>query len=659
MVEWSATTDAICGYGDRDTVTLDVEDWRPGGDPPAIDARVDAVVAGTTRAVRVPDDAAMVGAADRSLSAGRLPPADHAVAVDDDLETHLAFAGPANVEAAPSGLWLRFPERRAVAIGFRDSPPARETVAVPPTPSGVATAVSAAARTHRTDGPDRSHPGCRPRTPRVLLREDAAPDVTPATDRPSLSVPADVVSVLVAAPLSFYLGADLRIGDGDPVLVAEGLEYEYEFDPLPSFAEAVGDALRAVCGLDARLRTVPGEDGPLDAGVDADGLADAAPIERFATAVESAPECGATWPLATYVDDDVENARYLPYLLDNLSLVHPAEASPLDPKALLERSLDEFFRGETARVDAVDPALADTRYHAWRGEGTPVDAYTMLGAGPARDEDRFEVDVVCNDEAMRDEERVAEVYRERLQGRGVEVQVHHHLTTVDLASVFGRDVDLVHFIGHCEVDGLVCPDGSVSTADLETCGTTAFFLNACGSYHEGYDLVRRGASVGAVTLTEVLDDQAVTVGTTFADLLASGFAFTRALSLARGEILAGRDYVVVGDGTYRLRPPHGETGLFRLEPAGDRFQVSYDVTAPDSAGRRFRDPFTDDDLVCGVPSEATVPGAGPLRGGDPLDRRPARGVPGAVVRNHDVDRKIRPENGCIYKLRTDFRAISH
>jgi hypothetical protein len=610
MVEWSATTDAICGYGDGDTVTLDVEGWRPGGDPPAMDARVDAVVAGTIRAVRVPEDAVLVGAAERSLSVGRLPAGDHAIAVDDDLDTHLAFAGPATVEAAESGLWLRFPGRTAVAVGFRNAPAARETVAVPPTPSGVASAVSAAARTHRTDGPERSHPGWRPRTPRVVLSDDAAPDVTPASNRPTLSVPADVVSVLVAAPLSFYLGADLRIGDGDPVLVGE--TFEYEFDPLPSFAGAVGDALRAVCGLDARLRTVPGEDGPLDAGVDADGLADAAPIERFATAVESAPECGATWPLATYVDDDVENARYLPYLLDNLSLVHPAEASPLDPKALLERSLDEFFRGETATVDAVDPALADARYHAWRGEGTPVDAYTLLGAGPAGDEDRFEVDVVCNDEAMRDEKRVAEVYRERLQGRGVEVGVHHQLTTDDLAAVFGRDVDLVHFIGHCEVDGLVCPDGTVSTADLQSCGATAFFLNACGSYHEGYDLVRRGASVGAVTLTEVLDDQAVTVGTTFADLLASGFAFTRALSLARGEILAGRDYVVVGDGTYRLRPPHGETGLFRLEAAGDRYRVSYDVTAPDSAGRRYRDPFTDADRVCGGPSEATVP-AGTVR----------------------------------------------
>ena len=92
-----------------------------------------------------------------------------------------------------------------------------------------------------------------------------------------------------------------------------------------------------------------------------------------------------------------------------------------------------------------------------------------------------------------------------------------------------------------------------------------------------------------MTLTTVLDDQAVSVGTAFAELLAGGFAFDRALSLARGEILAGRDYVVVGDGTARLRSPRGDAGVFELERADDGFAVGYEATAPDAAGRRYRD----------------------------------------------------------------------
>ena len=96
------------------------------------------------------------------------------------------------------------------------------------------------------------------------------------------------------------------------------------------------------------------------------------------------------------------------------------------------------------------------------------------------------------------------------------------------------------------------------------------------------------------------------VGTTSADLLANGVAFARVLSLARGEILAGRDYVVVGDGTHRLRPPGGEAGVFRLERGPDGSAVTYDATALDAAGHRYRSPFGSDDRVVGVASEATL-----------------------------------------------------
>ncbi|PSP67986.1 hypothetical protein BRC85_03670 [Halobacteriales archaeon QS_1_69_70] len=96
------------------------------------------------------------------------------------------------------------------------------------------------------------------------------------------------------------------------------------------------------------------------------------------------------------------------------------------------------------------------------------------------------------------------------------------------------------------------------------------------------------------------------VWTTFADLLANGVAFARALSLARGEILAGRDSVVVRDGTHRLRPPRGEPGVFRLERGPDGFAVTYDATAPDAAGHRFRSPFASDGRVVGVARGATL-----------------------------------------------------
>jgi len=601
MVEWAATGDRLCGFGERGTVALAIEGWRPGGDPPALAARVDAAVVGATRALRLPDaDAVLTRAGGRPLGEGPLPSGTHEIAVDGPLETRVAFEGPATVEADAGGPWLRFREWRAVTVGFRESPTPRDTVTVPATASGLATAVTVAGRSHRTNGPERSHPGYRPRTPRITFAESGAAEPVPEPDdeAPTMTVPETSTAVLVAAPLAYYLGATLRTG-GSPAV--RGGSFEYTFEPLPSLAEEVGDMLRGLCGLDARLRSVPGEDGPLPVEFDdPEGLREAPPVERLEAVVDSEPENRPTWPLATYVDDEIESGRYLPYLLDRLSLVYPAEYSRLDPQALLRRSLDEFFRGETADVDAVDPSLADSRFHAWLGDGVPVDAFTLLWAGDRRFDDGFDIDVVCNDEEMRTEGAVAEVYRHRLASENVEVRIHERLPTAELSALFERSTDLLHFVGHCEVDGLVCPDGHLAATDLESCGAESFFLNACGSYHEGYDLVRRGATVGAVTLTTVLDDQAATVGTTFAELLSRGFAFDHALSLARSEILAGRDYVVVGDGTHRLRPPRGDSGVFELERTEEGFAVGYDATAPDSVGRRYLDPFDGQERPCGT-----------------------------------------------------------
>jgi len=603
MVEWAATDDRLHAFGERATVAIGVDDWRPGGDPPTLGSRVDAVAVGSAHGLGLPDGSPLLVDGEQRVAGERLSGGAHEVAVDAALETSVTFEGPAALEGDEEP-WLRFPERTAVTVGFRESLPPRETVTVPATASGLARAVTVAARTHETDGPERSHPGYRPRTPRVTFGGDAV-DPDPVPGAPTVTVRADPAAVLVAAPLSYYLGADLEVEAGPPTVRHDG--FEHEFGRLPAFAEEAGDLLRRLCGLDVRLRSVPGETGPLSVDVgDAERLREATPTERLRAVLSADAPSGPTWPLATYVDDEVRNGRYLPFLLDRLSLVHPAEASELDPQALLKRSLDEFFRGETASVEAVDPSLTDSRFHAWRGEGTPVEAFTLLGDGGRRTGETFEVAVVCNDEAMRSEGSVADVYRRRLADRDVDVRVHDRLPTAELAALFERSTDLVHFIGHCEVGGLVCPDGHLAAADIDACGADAFFLNACGSYHEGYDLVRRGASVGAVTLTAVLDDQAVSVGTAFAELLADGFTFDRALTLARGEILAGRDYAVVGDGTHRLRPPRGVADVFEVEAMDDGFSVGYDATPPDGAGRRYVDPFDGAEHPCGTTTRATL-----------------------------------------------------
>lgn len=600
MVEWAATVDEICGYGQQDSVVLAVEGWQPTPEASTLPGGVDAAVSGTTDAICLPAGATATDADGRLLQSGTLSDGDHRIVAETAPEVWLAFEGSATVERKDRP-WIHFPEPNVITVGFREVRDRRPEVHVPETPSGLATAVSAAGRTHRTTGPARSHPGFRPRTPRVVFGDHSIPEpLEPSGSAPRMVVPDSALSVLVAAPLAYYVGATLRVNSGPPRILGDDIEYT--FDSLPAFTAEISRTLRGLCSLDARLRSIPGETGPLGEASSLAHLEDASPAERLAELLDSPPETLPEWPLSTYVEDDPACGRYLPYLLDRLSLVHPATSSTLDPEALLKRSLDEFYRGDTPDIDAVDPSLADSRFHAWLGEGTPVDAYTLFapetppqpGSGG-----EIRIDVVCNEPEMASERGVADVYRSRLAGRNVEVRVHECLTTGDLAAVFEGPTDLVHFIGHCEVGGIVCPDGELAAADLEACRAEAFFLNACGSYYEGYDLVRRGATVGAVTLSAVLDEQAVTLGTTFAELLAAGYAFDRALSLARGEIIVGRDYVVVGDGTHRLSPPCWTPGIYRLRADGEEFTLRYEATAPDSAGRRYLCPFDGRERLCG------------------------------------------------------------
>jgi hypothetical protein len=94
--------------------------------------------------------------------------------------------------------------------------------------------------------------------------------------------------------------------------------------------------------------------------------------------------------------------------------------------------------------------------------------------------------------------------------------------------------------------------------------------------------VRAGSVAGAVTFRDVLDEQAATVGATFARLLVRGFCIERALDLARRRIRMGKDYAVVGDGTHALGGTASDPVHARVSTGDDAF----DVTVETDVGRR-------------------------------------------------------------------------
>jgi hypothetical protein len=200
---------------------------------------------------------------------------------------------------------------------------------------------------------------------------------------------------------------------------------------------------------------------------------------------------------------------------------------------------------------------------------------------------------VLNDAEMSSEhDDAAEIYRRGTADLDIDVSVRKQLSRAELARVFEGTHDFVHYVGHCESDGLQCRDGTLSASELDRSGAETFFLNACGSYHEGIELVSRGSVAGAVTFEKVLDGHAARVGTTFVRLLVNGFSIERALGLARRRIIMGTDYAVVGDGTHRLSgASSGVPLVVELAPlVAGGYQVTFDASSPRVTGDVFTMP---------------------------------------------------------------------
>jgi hypothetical protein len=650
---------------------------------------------------------------------------EYLVDVDAEVKTYLRMNGPFTLcrTADYDGVVLSLPGRRRITLGFRgrNRKPTTE-LTIPPTPEGVATALTYSSVAHKTVGTDRSYPTLRGHPPLLEIREetdgiDVPEDIEAARGDTGIELlaPNALEPLLVLAPLAYYLGAEVEVGNvASPMLRAPAADVAVELPAMPALERDATRLLRKVFFLDCLVRnagpygTELAEASLLDAlGVDADRLYAASPADRLAAYLDvpygAIEQRLPDWHCSTYVEPDDDGIQALPFLLDRMSTIYMPRTSELEGSELVERSLDDFYRGRTpdyslrfgadesghpeadsekgtekstsadspsidtpdrsateagersstdavdrssteagersggdtadrsatvggrisgdvraagkvASVDVVKPELRGGRIHGWLADGTPIDVFKCLPAAYRnridaldREGDGIDIAVIRNDYEMDAEHAdVADIYRARGGDVSIDVSVHERLSVADLGNLFEAEYDFVHYIGHCETDGFRCPDGYFSATSLSSCGAETFFLNACGSYHEGVDLVERGAVAGAVTFSQVLNDHAVSVGSTFAKLLVHGFGFERALQLARRRIMMGKDYAVVGDGTHALAQSENRLpATVELEEVESGFLLTYDQFSSRHAGSFYR-PYLGEDryaYLCGNESE--------------------------------------------------------
>ena len=629
MIEWESTADGVRIVDTvGNEVSVEVPDWSPVPVSGALSRPTDAEFAGTARRLTLPARAVRVYDLETGetfdpsafVDGATLPASRYLAVVPATIHLYLRFEGPASVAFRPATeeLQVALEVRQRVQVGARSNVRApAETITVPRSVRGVATALSHMGAAHRTITPDRSfwtmrrHPPAIEFGPELAVPENVA-SRTPETGI-ELRLPESLPTLFVAAPLAYYLGASVTIQEAcEPRLLAPDADVDF---PLgPDVVERVPGTLARVFWLDCLARNGGPHAEPdlvehdllTDIGIEHEHAYEATPADRLSLYLDAPYEQVAgdlpEWPLSMHVDPSMGHVSTLPFLLNHLSFIYPPETAELGGPELMERSLDDFYRsppGPIASVEMLKPKLRRGRLHGWLAEGTPIDVFKTLPEAyenyirylETDDTEEMSVVVVLNDRDMTGEhERVAEIYQERASNSRMNVRLEEELSCSELAAIFEESHEFLHYIGHCEVDGLRCSDGNLSIADIDRTNVQTFFLNACGSYYEGLELVRKGAIAGAVTFRKVLDEQAAKVGTAFAHLLISGFPIEPALRLARRRIMMGKDYAVVGNGmqTITMENEHGTSVAYVDTQESGELTVSWDLYTAGDHGAYYR-----------------------------------------------------------------------
>jgi len=530
-----------------------------------------------------------------------LPPARYNVELaTSQVKLYLLVEGAVEVTATEGSIRFEFggDEVSVGARSYHEQPAA--TVTTTDEPGDVMRALSTLGSALKTTTCERSFPTLRGHPPLVERGDEfSIPDGIEAPDTGiTVEVPPLFEYIYPVAPLAYYFGATVRPGP-EPRLLADGWTYPLDgerdcaFVPGDGFEASVARVLKQSFLLDCVTRTEGyyevelAERARIEEHVDLDFAAlYERPLaeqvgEYMQVPAAALTDAMPTWKLTADVRPNPEYVGTLPFLADELAVVRCPEPPGMgrtsdevaDQIQSIFRNQPQELRGPdtatltrstrtrsssssssaTVEETVFRPADADSIEQTYVGEGVPVGASKMtedafrrrLTYEPSTDP-QIRVAVVCNDERMADENVVSEIYGTR-DWIEFDITFDEGLTTEEMRALLGSDVDFLHYIGHVDEEGIRCPDGYLDTQKLDDVGVSAFLLNACDSYEQGYGLVDSGAMAGIATVTDIVNEAATSVGRTVARLLNQGFSLAATVEIIKQYEQIGHHYMVVGD----------------------------------------------------------------------------------------------------------------
>ena len=531
------------------------------------------------------------------------PAGTYSVELFAPVKLYLRVSSSLRVVSDATKTSLEFGEETDVLVGARShhKRPAA-TVRTTDRPRDAMRAVSLLGSALKTTSVERSYPTLRGHPP-LIERGDRfiAPE---GLERPetgvTLELPETRKHVYVAAPLAYYLGAEVVPRSTPRVVTDEG--FVHELDGPGGFETAVERTLKQTFFLDCLTRTEGYYEVDLherrvlepDLGLDFADLYDRSigeqldayldvPYERIEPHIPD-------WKLTAHVTPTTSNVELLPFVANDLAVVMTPQTKPTTGSALQSSAVADFVRrgaspsaapappsegtftrsastrstdtrsqeSASARRTYVQPTETDSLEQAWLGPGIPIGASKASLQAYRNRLSRAPIDgdigitVICNDPKMAEERDAVETVYGSRDELPFEVNTHYELSVEELRSVLAEKTEFLHYIGHIDEDGFQCPDGALDVETIDELGVDSFLLNACQSYEQGMELIERGAIAGIVTLNDVVNSGAVDIGRSLARLLNYGFPIRISLEIAKHESYIGSDYIVVGDGSFSV-----------------------------------------------------------------------------------------------------------
>ncbi|WP_396613330.1 hypothetical protein ACH9L7_17005 (plasmid) [Haloferax sp. S1W] len=418
----------------------------------------------------------------------------------------------------------------------------------------------------------------------------------------SILVPKAISGILAAAPLAYYLRADIDFTTAPKLVVGDtayplGDEYE----------TTLAEILKRVFYCDCVVRTAGLYPVHLDGSeairnsfpIDIDELYQLDTASQVQTYLEldadTLEDRAPQWLLTGHVRPTPESVEALPYLLDELAVIRTNTTREVSDTKLKSAAVDLFLRspsgdsgGETAHPDSILPNNETvvrvekdaSRHHSYVGDGVALNANSFMRPGCLNRQEKHPTDrpltvaIVYNDVRMVDElQAIQTVYgnRDRIE---FDLEVYDPVSKQTLAELLESEIDFLHYIGHATHDGIECTDGYLDVATIDQVNVETFFLNACQSYTQGKLLVQKGAVGGVVTLSKVNSQSATEVGSMLAKLLNQGFTIRSGLDIARSLSITGGQYSTIGDdGVALVQAESGTPYLVEVTDVSETWQT--------------------------------------------------------------------------------------